>query len=114
MPNQSIAIDRIFHALASPARRTIVERLMEGAATVKELAAPLGMALPSVMQHLGILEDSGLIRSEKRGRVRTCRIEPKAILTAEEWMARQREIWESRFDRLEDHLEKMKEDRGDA
>lgn len=107
MPNQQPALDGVFHALADPTRRIIVERLIQGPASVSELAKPLTMALPSVMQHLRVLEDSGLVRSEKVGRVRTCRIEPDSLTTAGDWISEQRAIWESRLDRLEAYLEEI-------
>lgn len=107
MPNQQPALDGVFHALADPTRRIIVERLIQGPASVSELAKPLPMALPSVMQHLRVLEDSGLVRSEKVGRVRTCRIEAASLGTAGDWISQQRAIWESRLDRLEAYLEEI-------
>lgn len=100
MLNQEPALDRLFHALADPARRGMVERLSRGPASVSELARPLAMSLPSVMQHLQVLEESGLVRSEKVGRVRTCRIEPEALTAVEQWVAQRRTRWEQRFDRL--------------
>lgn len=100
MLNQEAALDRLFHALADPARRGMVERLSRGPASVTELARPLAMSLPSVMQHLQVLEASGLVRSEKAGRVRTCRIEPDALGAVEQWVAQRRTRWERRFDRL--------------
>jgi DNA-binding transcriptional ArsR family regulator len=100
MLNHSPALDHVFHALSDPARRGMVDRLSRGPASVKELAGPLAMSLPAVLQHLQVLEQSGLVRSEKTGRVRTCRIEPKALRTAEDWIARRRAHWERRLDRL--------------
>src|SRR5919204_268811 len=97
-------VDRVFHALADPNRRVIVERLSRGPASVSELARPLPMSLPAVMQHLHVLETSGLVRSEKIGRVRTCRIEPAALRTVERWVAGRRTSWERRLDRLDDYL----------
>src|SRR5213595_2645351 len=94
------SIDRVFHALADPSRRVIVERLSRGPASVSELARPLPMSLPAVVQHLQVLETSGLVRSEKVGRVRICRIAPTALRTAEQWIAERRAVWERRFDRL--------------
>lgn len=115
MLNQSDTLDRMFHALADPSRRRVVEQLSRGAASVSELAKPLKMSLPSVLQHLQILEESGLIRSEKVGRVRTCRIEPKALTRAEHWITRQRAVWEQRLDRLDAYLKEMDaKDRDDA
>jgi DNA-binding transcriptional ArsR family regulator len=104
MLNQSVALDRMFHALADPTRRVMVERLARGPASVSELAEPLTMSLPAVVQHLAVLEASGLVRSEKVGRVRTCRIEPKALRTAEQWITARRTIWERRLDRLGEYL----------
>ena len=89
-------LDRAFHALADESRRAMVVRLSRGAASVSELAAPLEMSLPSVMQHLDVLQRSGLVRSEKVGRVRTCRIEPTALQTVEQWAAGWRSLWERR------------------
>jgi DNA-binding transcriptional ArsR family regulator len=86
----------------------MLARLSLGPASVGELAAPLSISLPAVLQHLQALEASGLVRSEKQGRVRTCRLEPRALAAAESWIAEQRALWEGRFDRLEDHLETMK------
>jgi DNA-binding transcriptional ArsR family regulator len=95
----------MFAALADGSRRTMVDRLSRGPATVKELAAPLTMSLPAVLQHLRVLEDSGLVRSEKSGRVRTCRLEPAALQEAEKWIADRRSGWERRLDRLEKFLD---------
>ncbi len=85
-----VSLDRVFAALADPTRRAIVERLSRQPASVKDLAAPLAMSLPSVMQHLRVLEDAGLISSAKLGRVRTCRVEPTALATVEKWTAARR------------------------
>ena len=104
MLNQSPMLDPVFQALSDPTRRAIVDRLSRGPASVSSLAAPLPMSLPAVMQHLQVLEKSGLIRSEKIGRVRTCRIEPVAMQTAEQWIADRRATWERRLDRLGDYL----------
>jgi len=90
----------MFQALGDPSRRLIVERLSKGPASVSELAKPLPMTLQAVVQHLQVLEASGLVRSEKVGRVRTCRIEPVALRTAEHWINERRTIWERRLDRL--------------
>jgi DNA-binding transcriptional ArsR family regulator len=89
-----------FQALGDPSRRAMVERLAQGPASVSELARPLAMSLSAVMQHLAVLEDSGLVRSEKVGRVRTCRIDPNAITAAEHWLNERRQQWEQRFERL--------------
>jgi DNA-binding transcriptional ArsR family regulator len=99
MPNYQ-DLDLMFQALADPSRRAIVARLARGPASVSELAQPLTMALPSVMQHLAMLEESGLVRSQKEGRVRTCTLEPKALKTVEDWVAARRSLWERRYDRL--------------
>ena len=94
-------LDLVFQALSDPSRRMMVERLSRGPASVSDLAEPLDMSLPAVMQHLQVLETSGLVRSAKTGRVRTCRIEPKVLATAEGWFTKRRASWERRFDRLE-------------
>ena len=107
MPNDSAALDLAFQALADPARRQMVARLSRGPASVSELAGPLPMSLPAVLQHLQMLESSGLVRSEKKGRVRTCRIEPKALSVAESWISEQRILWEGRLDRLEAFLSEI-------
>lgn len=108
MTKQQQPLDRMFHALADPTRRLVVERLVRGPATVSELAEPAAMALPTFVQHLKVLEESGLIRSVKKGRVRTCELEPEALQRVEGWAAEQRRYWEARFDRLEAYLEEMK------
>src|ERR1700676_1594526 len=100
MLNHKSPLDLMFQALADPTRRVMVERLSRGPASVRELAQPLTMSLPAVLQHLQVLEASGLVRSEKIGRVRTCRIEPKALRTAEQWISARRTSWERRLDRL--------------
>src|SRR3954447_2405665 len=98
------SINRVFHALADPSRRVIVERLSAGPATVSELAQPLAMSLPAVVQHLQVLQVSGLVSSKKVGRVRTCRIEPEAMRPVEQWIGARRSSWERRFDRLGEYL----------
>src|SRR3954471_14073366 len=108
MLNDSSKLGRTFAALADPTRRGMLARLSRGPASVSELARPLTISLPAVLQHLQALEASGLVRSEKKGRVRTCRIEPKALSAAEAWIAAQRALWEGRLDRLEDYLETLK------
>jgi DNA-binding transcriptional ArsR family regulator len=94
----------MFQALADPARRSMVERLSRGPASVSELAAPLTMSLPAVMQHLAMLEAGGIVTSEKVGRVRTCQIRPEALSLAETWINQRRTQWERRLDRLGDFL----------
>lgn len=99
-----VDLDRIFQALADPTRRGIVERLVRGPASVSRLAEPLPMSLAAVVQHLQVLEACGLVRSEKVGRVRTCRVEPAVLRQAEAWFAECRTLWEVRLDRLGDAL----------
>jgi DNA-binding transcriptional ArsR family regulator len=98
-------LDKTFHALADPSRRSIVVRLSRGPASVSELAAPLAMSLPAVVQHIDVLQKSGLVRSEKVGRVRTCRLEPAPLQSVEQWIGQHRAIWERRLDRLGDVLD---------
>src|ERR1700755_3241590 len=105
MLNQSPHLDRLFHALADPTRRAMVERLSRGPAAVSELARPLPMSLPAAMQHLDVLVASGLVRSEKTGRVRTCMIEPQAMSLAEQWINARRVEWRHRLDRLGTYLD---------
>jgi DNA-binding transcriptional ArsR family regulator len=100
MPNQS-ALDQVFRALGDPTRRAVIERLVSGPASVSELAAPSSMALPSFLQHLAVLESAGLVRSDKAGRVRTVRLETRALERAEDWMSAQRRLWTSRLDQLD-------------
>jgi DNA-binding transcriptional ArsR family regulator len=104
MLNQSRVLDHVFHALSDPARRVMVERLSRGPASVSELAQPLDMTLPAVIQHLQVLEASGLVRSEKTGRVRTCRIEARALKRAESWISARRSSLERHLDRLGEFL----------
>jgi DNA-binding transcriptional ArsR family regulator len=101
---QSERLDLLFHALSDPSRRSIVEQLSRGPASVSELAQPLDMTLAAVLQHVQVLESSQLVRSEKVGRVRTCRIETDALQTVERWVAQRRSTWEQRLDRLGDLL----------
>jgi DNA-binding transcriptional ArsR family regulator len=98
-------LDKTFAALADPARRAMVERLVQGPASVSELARPLPMSLPAVMLHLKVLEESGLVTSRKDGRVRTCRIEPKMLSQAEQWVSERRRLWERSLDRLGQFLD---------
>ncbi|HXE28837.1 MAG TPA: metalloregulator ArsR/SmtB family transcription factor [Stellaceae bacterium] len=104
MLNYLTPIDRVLQALADPTRRIMIERLSRGAASVSELAEPLDMSMPAVMQHLQILETSGLVKSEKTGRVRTCRIDAAALAPLERWVAERRATWEQHLDRLGDYL----------
>jgi DNA-binding transcriptional ArsR family regulator len=98
-------VDLLFQALADPGRRAMVDRLTVGPASVSELARPLAMSLPAVVQHLHVLEASGLVRSQKLGRVRTCVIQPAALRAAERWAAARRIAWEQSLDRLGEYLE---------
>jgi DNA-binding transcriptional ArsR family regulator len=98
-------LDQAFHALADGNRRAIVARLTRGRASVSELAAPLGVSLPTVLQHLDVLQRSGLVGSEKIGRVRTCRLEPGPMRAVEDWIAGHRAVWERRLDMLGDVLD---------
>ncbi len=104
MPATGVNLDLTFQALADPTRRNMVERLSRGPASVSELAQPYAMSLPAVVQHLALLEDSGLVCSEKVGRVRTCRMEPAALSLAEQWFNQRRTEWDQRLDRLGEHL----------
>jgi DNA-binding transcriptional ArsR family regulator len=100
-------LDLTFRALSDPTRRGMLERLARGQASVSELAEPYGMSLPAIVQHLALLEASGLVRSEKLGRVRMCRIEPAALSHAERWFDQRRQEWTQRLDRLGDHLKRF-------
>lgn len=104
MLNQVADLDRVFQALADPGRRLMVERLSRGPASVSELGKPLAMSLAAVVQHVQVLEASGLVRSQKVGRTRTCSIDPAALRSAEGWIAERRSLWERRLDRLGDLL----------
>ena len=106
-------VEGIFRALSDPTRRHVLERLSARPASVSELAAPYRMALPSFVEHLRVLEQSGLVRSRKSGRVRTYRIAAERLKLAEEWLGKQRTIWERRLERLDDYLLKMKEEKSE-
>jgi DNA-binding transcriptional ArsR family regulator len=101
----------LFHALADPTRRSILTRLAEGPAPVTELANPTGLRLPTVMRHLSVLEDAGLIATAKNGRVRNCALVPEAMTPARTWLDEQRAIWEARLDRLEDYVTQLMKER---
>lgn len=107
---EAAIVDGIFRALSDPTRRQVLERLSARPASVSELSAPYDMALPSFLQHLKVLEKSGLVRSQKTGRVRTYSIAPERLKLAEDWLERQRSMWERRLDRLDSYLMKMKEE----
>jgi DNA-binding transcriptional ArsR family regulator len=100
MLSQKARTDRVFHALGDATRRTILEKLSEAPVSVSRLAGPLQLTVAAIVQHLQILEESGLVRTEKAGRVRTCRIEPKGLSVAEQWIEERRALWERRLDRL--------------
>ena len=100
MNRKKPSIDGVFHALGDPTRRAILEKLSQGPISVSRLADPLEMTLAAVVQHLQVLEESGLVQTEKVGRVRTCRIEPAGLSAAEQWIADRRSMWERRLDRL--------------
>ena len=97
-------IDRVFHALGDPSRRAILEKLSQGPISVSRLAGPLDITLAAVVQHLQVLEESGLVQTEKVGRVRTCRIEPAGLSAAAQWIGDRKSMWERRLDRLGDLL----------
>jgi DNA-binding transcriptional ArsR family regulator len=109
MSNPEPNVDRIFHALADPTRRAIVDRLSAGPLSVSRLAAPLAITLTAVVQHLRVLEESGLVHTEKVGRVRTCRIESAGFSALERWVSEHRSMWEQRFDRLGELLDEPDE-----
>lgn len=109
MPNQAEQLTRVFQALSNPTRRAVLERLARGPAAMSDLARTFDMALPSFAQHLGLLEECGLVRSRKRGRVRIYRLVPQRLRGAEHWMARQRALWERRLDQLDQFLNADKE-----
>lgn len=107
MANQSIALDAVFHALSDPTRRAVIQRLGRGPASVSELAAPFAMALPSFMKHVGVLEATGLVRTTKVGRVRSCALAHDRLAAAEHWFGEQRALWEGRYRNLDNLLEKL-------
>ena len=100
MPRPKVNIDRVFHALGDPTRRAILDKLSKGPLSVSRLAAPLDITLTAVIQHLQVLEESGLVHTEKVGRVRTCRIETAGFSVLEQWISDRRSMWERRLDRL--------------
>ena len=109
-PTNAAVVDRVFRALSGPTRRTVLERLSLRPASASELAAPYDMALPSFVEHLKVLEGSGLVRSHKAGRVRTYELAAEQLKLAEDWLGRQRNIWERRLDQLDSYLLKLKEE----
>jgi DNA-binding transcriptional ArsR family regulator len=110
MVNRSAPLDRVFHALGDASRRSMVQQLVRGPASVSQLAEPLAMSLPAVVQHLGVLEGAGVVATEKVGRVRSCRLEPHALRDAEEWLVAQRTAWEHHLDRLGAELASPQDD----
>src|SRR4026209_389299 len=106
---QSRAADEVFHGLSNPPGRKVLEQLSVGPATVSELAAPFDMQLPSFVQHLGVLEQSRLVKSKKRGRVRTYEIAPERLKVVEDWLTARRELWEARLDRFDQYVKQLKE-----
>jgi DNA-binding transcriptional ArsR family regulator len=106
---QSAVADDVFHALSNSTRRKVLEQLSAGPATVSELAAPFDMKLPSFVQHLSVLEQSRLVKSKKRGRVRTYEIAPERFKVAEDWLAERRQLWEVRLDRFDAYIKQLKE-----
>ncbi len=111
MAKHDADLSRLFHALSDPTRRAILTRLARGAAPVTELAGPTGLRLPTVMRHLSVLEEAGLIATAKDGRVRTCALVPEAMAPMRTWLDAQRDIWESRLDRLDDYVTKLMKER---
>lgn len=105
-----MAVDQVFQALGDPARRAIVDRLSHGPASVSEIARPFDMTLAAIVQHIQVLEQSGVVSTRKEGRVRTCKLEPEGLRTAERWIADRRALWERRLDRLGAFLEEEPED----
>ncbi len=106
---QSAVADHVFHALSNSTRRKVLEKLSVGPATVSELAAPFDMALPSFVQHLSVLERSRLVKSKKRGRVRTYELVPQRFKVAEDWLSERRQSWEARLDRFDEYVKQLKE-----
>ncbi len=109
MAKQLSRLDRVFYALADPTRRAVLQRLSQGPAAVSELAQPFKMALPSFTQHLNVLEECGLVHSEKIGRIRTYQVAPKQLKMAEQWLVEHRDVWEKRLNQLDNYLETIKE-----
>jgi DNA-binding transcriptional ArsR family regulator len=111
---QSAVADEVFYALSNATRRKVLEQLSVGPATVSELAAPFDMALPSFVQHLSVLEQSRLVKSKKRGRVRTYEIAPKRFKVAEDWLTARRHLWEARLDRFDQYVKQLKDQESDS
>jgi DNA-binding transcriptional ArsR family regulator len=113
MVDDSLLLDRAFQALSDPSRRQMVQRLSSGPASVSELAEPLAMSLAAVVQHVQVLESSGLVRSQKIGRVRTCTLRTEVLRSVEGWVSERRSEWENRLDRLGDYLEQNDDNQED-
>jgi DNA-binding transcriptional ArsR family regulator len=113
MASERSDLDSVFHALADPTRRAVVARLFRGPATVKELAGPFEMALPSFLKHIDVLERSRLIACQKQGRVRTCSLERTSLLAAERWFEEQNRVWQSRYENLDTLLKNLETKNGD-
>jgi DNA-binding transcriptional ArsR family regulator len=107
-------LDLLFHALSDPTRRAMLARLARGPAPVSELAGPTGLRLPTILRHLSVLEEAGLIASQKDGRVRSCAFQPQALAPMRDWLEEQRSIWEGRLDRLDDYVMKLMKERNDG
>src|SRR5512147_3302469 len=110
----STAADGVFQALANPTRRKVLERLSAGPATVSELAAPFDMQLPSFVQHLSVLEQSRLVKSKKRGRVRTYELAPERFKVVEDWLTARRQLWEARLNRFDEHVKQLRDEESES
>jgi DNA-binding transcriptional ArsR family regulator len=110
MAKHDPALDLLFHALSDPTRRMILNRLAKGPAPVSELAGPTGRKLPTVLRHLSVLEEAGLVTTQKDGRVRSCAFQPKAMQPMTDWLDDQRKLWEARLDRLDDYVMTLMKD----
>ncbi|TGK05217.1 ArsR family transcriptional regulator [Leptospira langatensis] len=111
MLNYSSSLDRIFYALSDPTRRGMIEQLSKKKASVSELASPLNMSMAAVVQHIQILEESGLIKTQKVGRVRSCQVEPRSFKAMESWLSQRRKFWERNLDRLDEYLDRLEKER---
>jgi DNA-binding transcriptional ArsR family regulator len=111
MAKHDADLSLLFHALSDPTRRMMLSRLAKGPAAVTELADPTGLRLPTIMRHLSVLEDAGLVSTQKDGRVRSCAFQPQALQPMRDWLEEQRAIWESRLDRLDDYVTKLMKER---
>lgn len=114
MENYSPMLNNVFHALADPTRRSVIARLGSGPASIKELAEPFGLGLPSFLKHIKVLESSGLTASKKVGRVRTCTLRRENLTAAEKWFNEQRAVWESRYENLDNLLTTLKGEDGES